>query len=104
MHARLTQREDIRPHTLRWAEDRPLRTSSHESGRAQLAEERRLLLVQRRLQRHERHEATGLRVVQRRQAVLIDRIHIDAERGELPDDLSEALTDGIVQRRAAANL
>ena len=43
------------------------------TGRAQLAEQRRLLLEQRRLQRHERHEAARLRVVQRREAVLILR-------------------------------
>src|SRR5688572_7965246 len=91
MNARLTQREDIRPHTLGWAEDRPVRTSSHQFGRAQLAEERRLLLEQWSLQRHEGHEAPGLRVVQRRQAVLVHGVHIDAERRELPDDLFEAL-------------
>ena len=73
-------------------------------GRAQLAEQRRLVLVTRRLQRHERHEAARLRVVERGEAVLIDGVHVDAERGEQLDHVFVALADGVVQRRAAADL
>src|SRR5688572_7639643 len=104
MNSRLTQREDVRPDALGRAQDRPLRASSHQPGGAQLPEKRRLLLERWSLQRHEGHEAPGLRVVQRREAVLVHGVHVDAERGELPDDLFEALADRVVQRRPAAYL
>src|SRR6202140_1601023 len=104
MNLRLAQRPDVLPDALGWTQNRPHRASIHQFGRAQLAQKRRLLLVQRSLQRHEGHEASGLRIVQRRQAVLILGVHVDAVGGELPDDLFVALADGVVQRRSAPNL
>ena len=88
---------------LRRAEHRPHGILRHQHGRAQLAQQRRFLVVHRRLQRHERHEAARLRVVERGEAVLIHGVHVDAEGREQLDDLFVALADGVVQRRAAAN-
>ena len=73
-------------------------------GRAQLAEQRRLLLEERRLQRHERHEAARLRVVQRGEAVLIDGVHVDLSDAEQLDHFLLPLAHGVVQRGAAADL
>src|SRR5690606_33484280 len=82
---RLAQRPDVHPDSLGRAEDGPHRLLAHLERRAELAQQGGLLLVDRRLQRHERHEAAGLRVVEGRQAVLIPRVHVDAVRGELLD-------------------
>src|SRR5690606_13886485 len=103
IHARLAERPDVDPDALRRAEYGPVRRAVELDGRAELAQDRRLLVVDRRLQRHERHEAPRLRVVERRQAVLILRVQVDPIRGELLDDLLVALADRVMQRRAAAD-
>ena len=104
MNLRLTQRPDVRPDALGRTQDRPHGGARHQFGCAQLAEKRRLLLVHGRLQRHEGHEASGLRIVQRREAVLIRGVQVDAVGGELLDDRFVALADGVVQRCAAPDL
>src|SRR5688572_7427958 len=74
---RLAERPDVGPDALRRAEDGPDGTARHHPGRAEVAQELRLFLEERCLQRHERHEAARLRVVQRGQAILIHGIHVD---------------------------
>src|SRR5688572_16683263 len=72
---RLAERPDVRPHALWRTEDRPHRAARHHPRRAEVAQELRLFLEDRRLQCHERHEAAGLRVIERGQAILIHGIH-----------------------------
>src|SRR5262245_13186534 len=64
----LTDGPDVGPHALRRAEHGPHRVLRHHDLGAELAQQRRLFLELRRLDRHERHEATRLRVVERREA------------------------------------
>ena len=104
MNSRLTERPNVRPDALGWAQDWPHGALIHLFGRAQFTQKRGLFLVQWSLQRHEGHETSGLRIVQRGKAVLIPGVHIDTVGGEFPDDLLVSLADGVVQRRAPANL
>ncbi len=103
MNSCVTQWPDVRPETLWWAQHRPGGVSSHLFRGTQLTEKRRLFLVERCLQRHERHEAARLRVVERREAVLIRGVHVDAGGCELLDDCLVAFADCVVQRGAAAD-